>query len=157
VSTTDFLGAFATFAQLIARPQASFAGIVTLAADGSAWPVEVERHVAEFCSRVRDLSLEELQELHDETFDPLSCRQAGGADPRRPTPLSRLWADDVALDFAAVSHWLEDAKTTRPGIGDAAHMLTIVGRLDNVLACERNPYHHVTAALHALLQGLIRS
>jgi hypothetical protein len=86
-------------------------------------PPAAAGHVALFAERVAGLSLDEHQELFDETFRTM------GADRERRAIVSGLRAGPDRADSVRRS----------------------LGQLDGPLLNDRNPYHHLLVAVGALL------
>jgi nitrate reductase assembly molybdenum cofactor insertion protein NarJ len=137
------------FRRLLLRPDASFPEALSIATGASGWPIEVVQQLAAFGERVRDLSVDELQELHDETF----ARQPTA--PASPRGRRLRWPEASQVDsdeWRHVSEWLQgtDAMTFKQG-APSESLLAALGSLQGALMQARNPYHHVLAALAGFL------
>ncbi len=117
---------FSTLAHLLEAPDAAFSAHLALATDPALVPPQVAGNVALFAERVGELTIEERQELFSETF---------GA------PL-------LAGDRQSVVAWLRSADQDGVACAGAA-----VARLCEILARDRNPYHHLCVAVRSLLLG----
>jgi nitrate reductase assembly molybdenum cofactor insertion protein NarJ len=112
--------------RLLEPPGASFAGDLALAAGARRMPPDAAEQVARFSERIADLSAEERRELFDETFG----RPATADDRRR----------FVALLKSSSDH------------DGASDLWPLVERLGAALLRDRNPYHHLIAAVGVLLR-----
>ncbi|MBI2220132.1 MAG: hypothetical protein HYU53_02875 [Acidobacteria bacterium] len=109
--------------RLLEPPGESFAAEVAGVAR-SGLPPEAAEQVSRFSERIADLSPEERRELFDETFG----RPAAADDRRRLVSL----LDGSAPPEAGAEVW------------------ALIDRLGTALMRDRNPYHHLIAALGVL-------
>jgi hypothetical protein len=134
------------FRRLMVRPDAAFAALLDVASDPACVPPEAARQASYFADRVRDLTLDERQELFDVTFPDTGAastpQEDGGPAPDRSGARSR--ARLVAL--------LEEWGGEGPAADEArARLVADVDALHRRLRACRNPYHHLLAALATLL------
>lgn len=109
--------------RLLEPPGESYASDVAVVAT-SGLPPEAAEQVSRFTERIADLSPEERRELFDETFG----RPATAEDRRRLVSL----LDGSATPEAGPDVW------------------AVIDRLGAALMRDRNPYHHLIAALGVL-------
>jgi hypothetical protein len=139
--------ALEAFRQLVGRPDETFPDLLGAMTDAAAWPGVVAQQIADFAERVRDLSLDELQELHDETF------------ATAPLPRVQTARRDIAAAAAArhqaweiLSAWFGSLTPSQFAAGACPDaVLTALAGLQGGLVTARNPYHHVMAALYGYL------
>jgi hypothetical protein len=141
----------AAFRPLIERPDAAFLDLVAGASDASRWPIAVAQQMAHFAERIGDLSVDELQELHDETFGREAPSKAEAVDAREEVRRSS-WMVSPS-DWQLLIGWLGRTAAAGPATTEPPPaVVESIGRIQQTLVAARNPYHHVLAALYALLR-----
>lgn len=157
---SDRTSLVSTLRRLLSRPDSAFVATLDGVADDQA-PVAVWQHVVRFAWRVGDLSLDELRELHDETFGPAPGTAPGvtsATEERLRAVLgTRLTAPPLSVDAAQLQDGLARLEracvaATRADEGRlSSEVLAIVARLGPPLEAAHNPYHHLLVALETLL------
>lgn len=146
------------FRALLSRPGPTFPQTLARAIDAGELPLEVVKRLLPFPERVADLSPEEMQELHDETFgqvDDARHVDREGLHPRRPAFLDAPSAGALGAAKARILELLSDWEVESPErAGAVVHELcSLADRLDTALAAARNPYGYVFASLAVLLRS----
>lgn len=144
------------FRSLLTRPGPALAQALARATDAGELPLEVTRRLMPFPERVADLSLEEMQELHDETFGQVDeARPCPPEDGRAERP-AFLDAPSAAALGAAKSRieallwdWAGNPDATGATLGE---LRDLADSVDAALAAARNPYSYVFASLGVLLR-----